>query len=338
MNQRHRWERKFVAEWPSSQWKDLTILVAISGGGDSIALARGLLATRRRGEGRILAAHFNHGLRGAESDEDARFVAKFCRRHRVPLKTGHLSGKATAPGMSEERARNARYAFLRRTAESVGARYVVTGHTMDDQVETVLQRLFRGTGLSGLAGIPRARRLGSALVLLRPLLNFRRDEIREYLDSLGQAFREDATNAQTRFTRNRIRHELLPYVREHLNDHADEAIVRLAELAGQTQAFVEASAESLLERAVVEGAPDRIVFDRRLLDAESPFLVRQSLVMAWRHRNWPLGDMTFGYWQEILNLIRSKDPDDSTRQKRVYPGKVTVEVRAETVQVERDAK
>src|SRR3954468_11588552 len=179
---------KLAAAFPPERWRDVTTLVAVSGGADSVALLCGLAALKQgQGEGRLIAAHFNHQLRGAESDEDEAFVRRLARELTVDIEvgSGDVRGGASGDGL-EAAARSARYAFLTETARRSGARYVVTAHTADDQVETVLHRILRGTGLGGLAGIPRVRELTPGQALVRPLLSAGRADVTAYLLSLNQ--------------------------------------------------------------------------------------------------------------------------------------------------------
>jgi tRNA(Ile)-lysidine synthase len=136
------------------------------------------------------------------------------------LSSGRLLSGGHPDGV-EAAARAARYEFLQATAERLGARYVATAHTADDQAETVLHHIVRGTGLAGLAGMSRARSLGAAATLIRPLLSFRRRDVIEYLGALGQSYCEDTTNRDPAFTRSRIRHELLPLLASGLQPARD---------------------------------------------------------------------------------------------------------------------
>ena len=182
--------------------------------------------------------------------------------------------------------------------------------------------------------MPRVRLLGPATVLIRPLLDCTRDEIRAYLEAIGQPFREDASNRDPRFTRNRIRLELLPYLREHLNEHVDDAVLRLARLAGETQGFVHATLEPILESVILETTPAGLTLDRDVLVQQSPFALRELLVLIWRQREWPLKDMSFEYWQNLMELIHSAERAGG--KKCVFPGKTLVEVREGRVFLSRE--
>ena len=192
--------------WPPSQWANVTVVVAVSGGCDSVALLRAMAALKAGGEGRLCAAHLNHQLR-PDAETDERFVVELCGRLGVPCEVGRMDvGRLAAQAGEglEAAARKARYRFLKQTAGRLGARFVATAHTADDQAETILHRIVRGTGIRGLAGMARARRLGHA-TLVRPLLGVRRAELQAYLDAIGQPCRHDPSNLDPRFTRNRIR-------------------------------------------------------------------------------------------------------------------------------------
>lgn len=189
-----------------------TVLCALSGGGDSMALLTCLLALAEARDLTVLAAHYDHQLRGEESQADAAFVADWCRRRNVPLTLGRgdVAARAARQGTGlEETARAMRYAFLEETARSVGAAAIATAHTADDNAETVLLHLVRGTGLDGLTGIP-PRRGG----IIRPLLTVTRREVEAYLAEEGVPHREDSSNADLTFARNRIRHQVMPVLRD----------------------------------------------------------------------------------------------------------------------------
>src|SRR5690606_28991705 len=164
--------------------------------------------------------------RGQASDDDAAWVARLAEELGLEVIVGRAEHAASLA--SEDQARRARYEFLQASAEQVGARYVATAHTADDQAETVLLRILRGSGIEGLAGMPFARPLGPAVTLVRPLLETTRAEVEQYLGQLGQAHRHDATNDQSRFTRNWVRRELLPMLRSHLPQDPAESLLRLA--------------------------------------------------------------------------------------------------------------
>jgi tRNA(Ile)-lysidine synthase len=328
----HPFERKLACAWPPDTWRDVTVLVAVSGGADSVALLRGLAAVRQSGSGRLMAAHFNHGLRGSLSDGDAAFVADLCHSLRVPCSIGHVQDEPAAMGpmSSEVDARDVRYRFLRRIAQQVGARHVAMAHTADDQAETVLHRIVRGTGVAGLAGIPRFREFLPGVALVRPMLEIRREEVTEYLQAIQQAFREDHTNADVRFTRNRIRLELLPQLASQYNADVVGAITRLASLAGEVQAVVDGVVQDLVERCVTARSADAVTIDCAALREKNRFLVRELLASVWRGQDWPLQAMSFQRWEELADLaVGARSAEAELNRKKMFPGGICAERRGD---------
>ena len=179
-----------------------TLVCAVSGGADSVALLFGMYLLREKLQLHLSAAHFNHHLRGGESDEDEAFVREFCARYEIPLTVG---GAFVRPGKKglEAAAREARYDFLRGLPGKIA-----TAHTADDNAETVLMHLLRGTGLKGLGGIATVNG-----PLIRPMLNITRQEVEAFLLEYALPHREDSSNASDDFLRNRIRHHVMPLLR-----------------------------------------------------------------------------------------------------------------------------
>ena len=209
------------------------VLVALSGGSDSVALALLVKELESRGDWRLAGlAHLNHGLRDA-ADADERFCRELAARLEVPF----LSERAAVRDIArqqhrsiEDAARQARYAFFARARETVSADVVATGHTRDDQAETFLLRLIRGAGTRGLAGV-----LPVAGGVVRPLIDIRRDELRGYLAANAEPFRQDETNADVAIPRNRVRHELIPFIERGFSGAIVDILAREAELARQDQ-------------------------------------------------------------------------------------------------------
>ncbi|MDX2033569.1 MAG: tRNA lysidine(34) synthetase TilS, partial [Blastocatellia bacterium] len=256
-------------------------IVAVSGGADSIAL---LDALARRGEpGAIVVAHLNHQLRGAESDEDEDFVRRVAaeRGLAVYCERAPVAAFAEAEGMNlEAAARRFRYDFFARLAERLDIGMVFTGHTRDDQAETILMRLLRGAGAQGLRGIRERRGLGARTVLLRPLLDVSRAEVLDHCAFYGLQYRTDSSNLSPDFTRNRVRLELLPLLRS-FNPRADESLARASALLHDDDDALRLIAEALLERA--SDANELRV--QELQDA--PPAVRRRALRAWLARAAP---------------------------------------------------
>jgi tRNA(Ile)-lysidine synthase len=243
------------------------ICVAISGGADSVALLLTLHAansTARDSLGIGLSAvHINHHLRGEESDADQQFVEDLCISLDIPLHLHHADIPARIaqtraggnPETIEEAARNARYGFFTTLLASGHADAILTAHTLDDQAETVLMKLLRGAWTEGLSAIHPVIPLPKGKIL-RPFLETRRADIEAFLKSINQPWREDSTNADTAFTRNKIRHELLPQLRAY-NPNLDQALANLAELAREEESRWQTELTRLLPHLLLPGKPVR---------------------------------------------------------------------------------
>jgi tRNA(Ile)-lysidine synthase len=247
------------------------ICVAVSGGADSVALLRALHAansTPRESLGVGLSAvHINHHLRGEESNADQQFVEDLCISLDIPLHLHHANipnrvAKTRADGdpeTIEEAARNARYDFFTTLLASGHADSILTAHTLDDQAETVLMKLLRGAWTEGLSAIHPILTLPKGKIL-RPFLQTRRAEIESFLKSINQPWREDSTNTDTAFTRNKIRHELLPQLRDQLrayNPNLDQTLANLAELAREEEARWQTELSRILPQLLLPGKPVR---------------------------------------------------------------------------------
>ncbi|MFO0936757.1 MAG: tRNA lysidine(34) synthetase TilS [Gemmataceae bacterium] len=295
-------------------------LVAVSGGADSCALS---LILKNVSPVPITIVHVNHHLRGQESDDDQRFVQSLALQTGIPCRT--VSRPVEGDSRIEISARELRYQWFQEVAEECQCGWLATGHTADDQAETVLHRLIRGTGIAGLGGIPpeRAASPDSNLTIIRPLLTLRRNDLLEYLRERNQPFRTDSSNHDERFTRNRIRHELLPLLTTY-NPRIVEAVTRLAEQSRETSDWIESCAEQLLARARRPDAGEITVLDAECLAAESPFLVRAAFQRLWCQKNWPLGEMTAEHWQRLAQ-----------RATADYPGGISVRCVGKVVQIRR---
>ncbi len=315
-------ERKLAESWPPADWREMTLLVAVSGGADSVALLCALAALRGESPGRLIVAHLNHQLRGEEAAADERFVLELSRRLELPCEVRRepVAGRAALSGDGlEAAARAARYQFFRETAGRFGARHVATAHTADDQAETILHRALRGTGLTGLAGMRRVRPLGSSATMVRPLLELRRADVLAYLDELGQPYRDDATNSNTRFTRNRLRHELLPRLASDFNPQVVDALLRLGRLAGEAQEVVASLVEPLIDLCVrsapssqIENRrnstdpPCEVTIDCRPLATQPRYVVRELLIAVWRSNGFPEQAMRFDHWEQLAEMVLAK--------------------------------
>jgi tRNA(Ile)-lysidine synthase len=269
---------------PSDLPKGSRIVVAVSGGADSLTLLHLLSAARTEHCWDLITVHVHHGMRGESADEDVRFLEETCRAWDVPLEVSRVDVPAIAEehGISvEEAGRLARYKELGRVAYQRECNLITTAHTADDQAETVLMRLFRGAGLDGLAGIPRKRPLHRESVkihVVRPLLNVWRRDIEAYCAHHGLRPRFDETNLDLRYQRSRIRQELIPQL-EQYDPHVRAHLVRIAAQAASERELLTREAEALVEEAIV--AEDATAYSLRLnaevLAAAEPALTRRAL-------------------------------------------------------------
>jgi tRNA(Ile)-lysidine synthase len=315
-------------------------VVAVSGGPDSVALLHALAAVRcARRVGPLVVAHLNHQLRGADSDADEAFVGELCVRvsrvaelHDMTYRSERIDVAARARQSGENLesvARQVRYAWLAQVAREAGARWVATGHTADDQAETVLHRLLRGTGLRGLCGIAARRGLAAGIDVIRPLLRVPRARVLAYLDALGQDYRQDPSNADLRLTRNRIRHELLPLLAGQYNPAIVPTLCRLAEQAAAVQAGEESAARALLAEVELPRAGPVLVLDRTRLASAPRHRVREVLRLVWEREGWPLGDLSFEGWERMAAVVCGEQVTVDV------PGPVRVRRRGRVVQLER---
>jgi tRNA(Ile)-lysidine synthase len=296
----------------------MRVAVGLSGGADSVALLR-ILVERAAELGLVVhAAHLHHGLRGSEADGDLEFCRELASRLRVPFHESRVDAAAAAEPDAktgkaretiEEAARRLRYAWFRELVSkeplhAVALDAVVTAHTLDDQAETVLAKFLRGAWTEGLAGI--SPKLESAGVL-RPLLGATRAEIEAYLRGLGQEWREDTTNRDLSFTRNRIRHELLPLL-EGWNPRLREHLAQMAELARDEEAWWNAEVRRLAPQMLLPGRPVRgggrsgsegLALDFTRLAALAPALQRRLL----RHAAMQFGvSLDFSATEKLRSL------------------------------------
>ena len=257
------------------------VLAAVSGGADSVALTYLLRELASAGLLELVGlAHFDHSLRGEESTRDAEFCRGLASDLGLPfdLETADIRTLTRESGRSlEDAARVARYAFLERARQRTGAEWIATGHTRDDQAETVLLRLFRGAGTRGLTGIKPRR--GS---IIRPLIDFRHDVLVEYLRATGRAWMEDSSNRDVALTRNWLRHALLPVLTERFGAGVVNVLSRTADLARADEALLDE-----LTRTAASGIETTDGADVRL---DVSALERERLAVRRRVVRRALGD------------------------------------------------
>ena len=269
-----------------------TVLVALSGGADSVAL---LLSLRELGYP-VRAFHLNHCLRGAESDRDEAFCRRLCEKLGVELTVERVDVAAVAGDSAvEETARRIRYARLEHASH--GAKIAVA-HNADDNLETMLFHLVRGTGTKGLAGIPPVR--GN---VIRPLIEVERSAIEDFLRERGQDFVTDSTNADTVYTRNRIRRAVVPVLRE-LNPQAAQAAARLSRQLRQDETCLQSYAQDCAKLCAAENGTWQI---KPLREAE-PAIRTRALRLLLENAQMPLKDVTARHFAALEHLLETDSP------------------------------
>lgn len=277
------------------------ILAAVSGGADSICLLLVLLALQKERKYELCVVHVEHGIRGEDSLKDAAFVEKFCRMHKIPCKVYHCKAKNYAREHKmtvEEGARTLRYEYFEEGAREFGADKIAVAHNQNDCAETMLFHLVRGTGLKGLCGILPVR--GN---IIRPLLCVERREIEAYLETQGQEYCTDKTNEETEYTRNRIRHQVLPVLNE-INSQTVVHMNQMASAALELQELLEQLTEEAREGYIRKEESHTLILhsiqkEKRMIQKS---LVHQVLTEAAGSSR----DISSVHVQEVLDLVEKQ--------------------------------
>lgn len=295
------------------------ILVGVSGGADSVALLRGLafaseadaVSNSDANDGfELVAAHIDHQIRD-DSADDANWVRELSDRLGLScrVETANILGRVAETQESvEEAARKARYETLVRIAQEEGCLAIAVAHTADDQAETVLHHLVRGTSVTGLRGMQWARPAtvqtpGDSIQLIRPMLEIRRSELEEWLRLIEQDYRTDPTNSDAALTRNRIRHELLPSLERDFNPQIRKALGTLAGHASEVSDLLRGLSEELVEQSLIQLSDDSIRVDCKPLTNQPPLLIRATLLAVWQKARWPLKRMGHREWHKLSELV-----------------------------------
>lgn len=341
------------------------VVVGVSGGADSVCLLNVLARLQNALDIKLYIAHLNHQLRGDEAESDAEYVASLASKLGVPATIGKCDVAAyrTERNCSvEEAARELRYDFLTGVATDVGASRIAIGHTRDDQVETILMHILRGAGTSGLRGLKPCSRvpyerhqlsaIGYRILVIRPLLGITREETIGYCQEHQLEPRVDSSNLSLSFFRNRLRLELLPLLREY-NPNVDEALLRLAEIAGDDVSFLEQQAFQLwdkvarqegdvvylnkrktsslpvaLQRQLIRLAVDRVLGDTRDVEANHIEAIRSLLIkQVGKRTSLPHGLVCRGEYDEVVLGLFSPLPCPFP----AFNGEIPVKVPGETI-------
>lgn len=283
------------------------LVVAVSGGADSVALLH-LLTQRHIGwQFALHVAHLDHGLR-PDSCHDAAFVNDLATQWRLPstIERRDVRACCAKAGWSiEDGARRIRYQFLQDVARRHSAPFIAVAHTADDQAETVLLRLVRGTGLMGLSAIPIRRPLDE-LWVVRPLLHVWRQDILAYLQEAGLTYRDDATNANPHFVRNRIRHELLPMLEDRFNPNIRHALTQLAEQSQWDYTFLSSAAQRQWKRLAKTSKAPHIAMAVAPFLRQPKALQRQLVRETMQRVRGNLNQFEFRHWLEVERLFTDR--------------------------------
>ena len=278
------------------------VIAGVSGGADSVCLLFVLLEYRKRVSFSLAAAHVNHGLR-AEAGEDARYVEELCGREGIPFYyiEENVSARAREWGCSEEEAgRRVRYEAFERAAQEFGANRIAVAHSQNDNAETMLFHLFRGSGIRGLGGIRPVRGR-----VIRPVLCLQRGEIEEYLSLRGISFCRDATNEKDAYTRNRIRHHILPYAEKEIASGCVGHMAQTAQLLRETEDYLEERAREALQ-ICAEGAPPRFCIDVEAFRRQHTALQKRMLFSLAVSLSPGQRDIAQTHVRELLTLFEAE--------------------------------
>ncbi|MBI3460319.1 tRNA lysidine(34) synthetase TilS [Candidatus Acetothermia bacterium] len=304
------------------------VLVAVSGGIDSVTLLHLLCVLREEFSLSLAVAHLDHQLR-SDSAKDAKFVSKLAEQLKLLcfIERADVRGLAAIEKRTtEEAARKARYAFLERAARTWEANTLAVGHTLNDQVETFLMRLLRGAGLEGLKGIPTMRALNPSLTLIRPLIDCARTQIEAYAKEHKLTYREDPTNRENSFTRNKIRHQLLPWLVREFNPNLYNTIARTQKVLAQASQFLDMLSENNLNELIRDKTRDSLTIDRAGFNRLDKFL--KSLVL--RKALYRLGrkqtEISFDHIERIIQALVSKE-----RLRLELPGAIRLQTRSSRI-------
>ena len=286
---------------------DQKIVVGVSGGADSVCLLLVLLQLSKKYDFSLHIAHVNYALRGKDSDLDQKFVENLARTHGLEISVLSLKKPASTANL-ENKLRNQRYAFFEKIRKNLGFGAIAVAHNQDDQAETVLLRIIRGSGLQGMASMKPKN--GS---VIRPLLATSRKEIIAYLEERNVAFRTDKTNLQPIFTRNKLRLKLIPYLEKNFNPNIKETLAGLADNASWDYDYISAEASKKAKLSV--SADGAIRFSAKEIQKLHPALSRQGLRNILGKKHTGLADLESGHLAEIEKIIKSDK--NKTQKSRI---------------------
>jgi tRNA(Ile)-lysidine synthase len=284
------------------------VIVAVSGGPDSVALLKALELLSPEYRMTLVAAHLNHGLRGEDASRDEEFVKQLCREMGIECecRTADIASLSRGSGRSlEDLSREVRYDFLADVAGNYRADKIALGHNLHDQVETVIMNFLRGSGPGGLRGILPVREF----IYVRPLFNVRRDEIITFLEAHGMTFMSDSSNVETYYLRNRIRNELIPELTQHYNPNLEHTLFATSEIMRLENDYMTAVTDKILSGWAVGHAEGGIRIRISALRSHHEAL-RNRIIQSLLHRFTPPGKgVGFTHIKSVLHLTSGNDPN-----------------------------
>ncbi len=296
-----------------------SVLVGVSGGPDSMGLILFLMEIRKKYSLGLGIAHINHNLRGKESDRDEKFVRDFACKTGIPFfpATKDVSSIAKKNKLSlEEAARNVRYSFYEEICEKHNFSKTALAHNCDDNAELVLMNLLRGSGPKGLSGIP-MKRNGS---IIRPLIDFSKHEILNYLEFKNQDYVIDSSNNDLYFLRNRIRHSLIPFLEKEYNPSITDSLNRLSHIIRDEDQWMEKEISHVFEKALIKHENNEIQLDYYALSDLHRAVLRRIIRMAIKKIKGNLKRITLKHIDASMALIESADPGKSLD----FPGRIRI--------------
>jgi tRNA(Ile)-lysidine synthase len=303
------------------------VLVAVSGGPDSVALLHALHSLTAVGvvHSQLRVAHFNHHLRGEASEADAEYVRHLATSLNLPFHLGESQELSPKQSHLEASARKFRYRWLMDTAQSQGCSAIVTGHTLNDQAETVLHHLIRGTGWRGLRGIAPVRKLSHEVLLLRPLLCCSRQQVLDYLYEFKLSPCQDESNFDLRFTRNRLRHQTLPQLVAHF-PNAVRYLADWADVARDNYAAIQRTVRLGFSGLIVHKDEKQVAIHRFMVQRAGDDVLQEVLRQLWKQQRWPVDQMNADRWHEVCEVCRG------VRTVVELPGRIMVRAKALVIQ------
>jgi len=306
---------------------DHRVVVGVSGGPDSMALLHILVALNRDHGWRLNlhVAHLNHRLRDFEGEKDAAFVQAAADSLSLPatIESRDVAALADRKGAGiEEAGRGARYVFFERVAKRVGAATVALGHQADDNAETILHRILRGTGLRGLSGIPYCRPIGTdgPIRVIRPLLRVPRQSLLQYLADNGIAYREDKSNQSEQPMRNRLRLKVLPLLEAEVNPQVREALMRLGEQARWLEEYLRETVQRTFDTLVISHTDQSLELNVDAMGRKSRIVQTELIRLAYTSFGLGEQDLGFSHLVSVLDLVS----DAPSGKQAQLPGGMTV--------------